>query len=67
MNNESVLLTIVKIFLMIIFPPIGVFFYVGFTMHFWINLVLTIFGYIPGLIHAIYIAASPNLHQKPRL
>lgn len=40
----------------IILPPLGVFFKVGFTTHFWVNLLLTIFGfYFAGLIHGIYI------------
>jgi uncharacterized membrane protein YqaE (UPF0057 family) len=40
----------------LILPPLGVFFKVGFTTHFWVNLVLTIFGfYIAGLIHGVYV------------
>ncbi|MBT3448421.1 MAG: YqaE/Pmp3 family membrane protein [Bacteroidetes Order II. Incertae sedis bacterium] len=44
--------------LSILIPPVGVFFKVGFGMHFWLNILLTIFGYIPGLVHAIWILAS---------
>lgn len=40
----------------IILPPLGVFFKVGFKTHFWINLILTIFGfYIAGLVHGVYV------------
>lgn len=40
----------------IILPPLGVFFKVGFSTHFWINLILTIFGfYVAGLIHGLYV------------
>lgn len=39
----------------LIIPPVGVFFQVGFGLHFWLNIILTLFGYVPGLIHAIYI------------
>ncbi|MGB6300257.1 MAG: YqaE/Pmp3 family membrane protein, partial [Rivularia sp. (in: cyanobacteria)] len=28
---------------------------VGIGMDFWINILLTLFGYIPGIIHAVYI------------
>jgi uncharacterized membrane protein YqaE (UPF0057 family) len=31
---------------------------VGLGMHFWINILLTLLGYFPGLIHAIYIIAK---------
>lgn len=39
----------------IIIPPLGVFWQVGLSGQFWLNVVLTILGYVPGLIHAVYI------------
>jgi uncharacterized membrane protein YqaE (UPF0057 family) len=36
-------------------PPLGVALQVGLGMHFWLNIVLTLFGYFPGLIHAFYV------------
>jgi len=50
---------ILKIVAAIILPPLGVFLEVGiFTKHFWINILLTIFGfYILGLVHAIWVIA----------
>jgi uncharacterized membrane protein YqaE (UPF0057 family) len=44
-----------KVILAIILPPVGVFMEVGLGKHFWINILLTILGYIPGIIHAIYV------------
>ncbi|MBT9383834.1 YqaE/Pmp3 family membrane protein [Pseudooceanicola sp. CBS1P-1] len=44
-----------RVILAIILPPLGVFFQVGFGKHFWINIILTLLGYIPGIIHALYI------------
>jgi uncharacterized membrane protein YqaE (UPF0057 family) len=44
-----------KIILAIILPPLGVFSEVGISKHFWINIVLTILGFIPGIIHALYV------------
>lgn len=44
-----------RILLAIILPPVGVALQVGFTTQFWINVILTILGYIPGIIHALYI------------
>lgn len=46
---------IVKIILAVLLPPLGVFFEVGLSKHFWINLILTLFGYIPGIIHALWV------------
>ncbi|PWN47307.1 UPF0057-domain-containing protein [Violaceomyces palustris] len=46
---------IVKIILAIILPPLGVFLEVGCNAHFWLNILLTILGYIPGIIHALYV------------
>ena len=47
-----------RILLSIFLPPLGVALEVGLTKHFWINVILTLFGYLPGLIHAVYIIAS---------
>jgi uncharacterized membrane protein YqaE (UPF0057 family) len=49
---------LLRIILSVIIPPVGVFFQVGLGLHFWINIVLTLFGYIPGLVHAIWIIAK---------
>ncbi len=48
---------IIRIILSVIIPPLGVFLQVGLGKHFWINIILTLLGYIPGLIHAIWIIA----------
>lgn len=45
----------IKIIFAILLPPVGVFLEVGITTHFWINLILTLLGYIPGIIHALYV------------
>jgi len=44
-----------KIILAILLPPVGVFAEVGFRGHFWLNILLTLLGYIPGIIHALYV------------
>jgi uncharacterized membrane protein YqaE (UPF0057 family) len=48
----------------ILLPPLGVFLRVGFGMHFWLNIVLTVLGYIPGLIHAIWIIATKSEQES---
>lgn len=49
-----------RILLAIILPPLGVFFQVGLGWQFWINILLTLLGYIPGIIHAIVIIVTRN-------
>ena len=46
----------VQMIFTILCPPLGVFCKVGLTRHFWFNLGLTLLGYIPGVVHAIYVS-----------
>ena len=46
---------ILRILIAIVLPPLGVFLQVGIGLHFWLNILLTLLGYVPGIIHAIYI------------
>ncbi|MEM7497312.1 MAG: YqaE/Pmp3 family membrane protein [Pseudomonadota bacterium] len=48
---------LIRIILSIILPPLGVFLQVGIGKHFWINIILTLLGYIPGIVHAVWIIA----------
>lgn len=57
-GKEHIPMDFIRILLAIILPPLGVFFQVGFGLHFWINILLTILGYIPGIVHAVYIIAK---------
>jgi len=41
--------------LALIMPPIAVLIKVGLGTQFWINLLLTILGYLPGQIHALWV------------
>lgn len=49
---------IIKIILAIVLPPLAAALQVGISTHFWINLILTILGYIPGLIHALWLVLT---------
>ena len=49
---------VIRILLAILLPPLGVFLQVGLGLHFWLNILLTIFGYLPGIIHAVWIILS---------
>lgn len=46
-----------RVLLSILLPPLGVFLQVGIKGHFWLNILLTILGYIPGVVHAVWIIA----------
>ncbi|AFZ34469.1 MAG: YqaE/Pmp3 family membrane protein [Stanieria sp.] len=48
---------LVRLILAIVFPPLGVFLQVGFTVDLAINILLTLLGYIPGIVHAVWIIA----------
>lgn len=49
------MMDLIRIILSVLIPPLGVFLQVGLGLHFWLNILLTICGYIPGVVHAIYI------------
>ena len=49
---------ILRIILAILLPPLGVFLQVGLTLHFWINVVLTLLGWLPGVVHAIWVIVT---------
>ena len=54
-TNDATGTDIIKIIFAIILPPLGVLLEVGLGKHFWINILLTILGYVPGIIHALYV------------
>ncbi|MEO5574474.1 MAG: YqaE/Pmp3 family membrane protein [Gammaproteobacteria bacterium] len=49
---------IIRIIFSILIPPLGVFLQVGIGGQFWLNILLTLLGYIPGLVHAVWIIAK---------
>ena len=46
---------VLRIILSVIIPPVGVFLQVGLGLQFWLNILLTLCGYLPGIIHAIWV------------
>ena len=53
----------VKLFILMIIPPLGVFLTVGLRGAFWLNILLTIMFYVPGFIHGAYILARSLTKQ----
>ena len=48
---------LVRLIFAIVLPPVGVFLTVGIGGQFWLNILLTILGYLPGIVHAVWIIA----------
>ncbi len=51
-------MTIVKILLAIFLPPVAAFMQVGLSLHFWLNILLTILFMFPGSVHALWLVAT---------
>ena len=49
---------LVKILLSIFLPPVAAFFQVGFSPHFFLNIVLTLLGGLPGMVHALWLVVT---------
>jgi uncharacterized membrane protein YqaE (UPF0057 family) len=48
-------MNLLKLVLAVFFPPLAMLLHVGLTKHFWINILLTLLGFVPGIIHAFII------------
>jgi uncharacterized membrane protein YqaE (UPF0057 family) len=57
-KSKEDFMEIIKIICAIVLPPLGVFLQVGIGKHFWINIILTLIGYIPGIVHAVWVVAK---------
>jgi uncharacterized membrane protein YqaE (UPF0057 family) len=55
---QELTMDFIRIIIAILLPPLGVFLQVGFGGAFWLNILLTLCGYIPGIVHAVYIIAK---------
>lgn len=49
-----------RVLLAVLLPPLAVFLTVGVRGAFWLNILLTLLGYLPGLIHAIWVIAQED-------
>jgi len=55
--ERTLKMDLLRILIAILLPPLGVFLQVGFAGAFWLNILLTLLGYIPGIVHAVWIIA----------
>ena len=51
-------MSILNLILAILLPPIGAFLQVGMSKHFFINIILTLLGYLPGVLHAVWLVVT---------
>jgi len=51
MDARDLIIIIATLFV----PPLGVAVKIGFGAQFWINLILTLLGHIPGVIHGLWV------------
>ena len=51
---------IIRILAAIVVPPLGVFLARGITSAFWISCLLTLFGWVPGVVFALYVIATSD-------
>lgn len=51
---------LLNIIVAIILPPLGVFMAMGFSQALLINILLTLLGWIPGVIHALWIISKKS-------
>ncbi len=49
---------VLKIILAIILPPVAAYLQVGISTHLWVNIILTLLGGIPGIIHALWLVLT---------
>ena len=46
-----------------VLPPLSVFCAVGLRSQFWLNLVFTLLGYVPGVVHAFHVLLNSDLER----
>lgn len=51
-------MNVLRIVLAIFLPPVAAFLTVGIGLHFWLNLILTLFFFVPGMIHALWLVVK---------
>ena len=51
---------IIRIILAIFLPPVAAFLTVGIALQFWLNLILTLCFFFPGVIHALWLVLRKN-------
>ena len=51
-------MNLIRIILAIFLPPVAAFLTVGIGLHFWLNILLTLLGFLPGMVHALWLVVK---------
>lgn len=51
-------MSFINLIFAIFLPPVGAFLQVGLSKHFFLNILLTLLGGLPGMVHAIWLVAA---------
>ncbi|MCG6155099.1 YqaE/Pmp3 family membrane protein [Rubinisphaera margarita] len=57
LSHDSLWGDFLKLFLAVVAPPVSVFIESGISKDLFLNVVLTLLGFFPGIIHAVYVSA----------
>ena len=58
LNLAGEFMRIINLILAVFLPPLAAFLQVGISKHFFINIVLTLLGLLPGIIHAVWLVVT---------
>ncbi len=48
----------IRLLIAFVLPPLSVYMQFGIGKYLWVNFALTLLGFVPGMLHAVYIMAS---------
>lgn len=51
---------LIRIIAAVLLPPLGVFLARGLGRDFWIDVILTLLAYIPGMVYALWVIVTDN-------
>jgi uncharacterized membrane protein YqaE (UPF0057 family) len=57
---EGISMTLIEVLLSLFLPPLGVFLAYGISTTLVINIVLTLFGWLPGVLHAFWVISKKS-------
>ncbi len=59
---EFIFLDSLRILFAILLPPVAVILTVGHGWSFWLSVILTVLGFVPGMVYAVWVVTS---HPHP--
>ena len=61
-------MSFIRLLIAFILPPLAVYLQFGLSRQFALNILLTLLGFVPGMVHAVFVMASepPGLARRDR-